>query len=211
MEINITIWAKPNESDSCIVRTFLNNSQPESGIPPAGLKLLQSKVLNPLMKIIYQYKESDAYNKIPGKTEQSADSLEYFDGRFNSIYSALNQNLYISRKTYTRIFNIIREIQSFVHSFDGAEGLPERYFGINPNLKFHRVGFTKINGHYLYETVPPYMLTYIPKYGEAAAKEAYFAAKEREDKTLNLHRDADDFFIEDLAYTLRLVFLKALL
>ena len=197
MEVNITIWAKPDESDS--------------GIPSAGLNHLQSKVLNPLMKIIYQYKESDAYNKIPGETGQTADSLEYFDGRFKSIYSALNQNLYISQKTYTRIFNIIREIQSFVHSFEGAEGLPERYFSINPNLKFYRVGFTKINGRYLYETVPPYMLSYVPKYGEAAAKEAYFAAKEREDQTLDLHRDEDDFFIEELAYTLRLVFLKALL
>lgn len=213
MERKIMFSVKCGEDDTNFTAAIFNSLRFEKAladIPRDGRQLLIRGVLQPLLKIIYQYKESDAYNKIPGIENTDADPLHYFDGCFNDIYGALNENLYLSQKTYNTILNIIKEIQSFVHSFEAAEGLPERYFRINPNLKFYRVAFADVDGRYLYEKVPSHMLSYVPTSDEVCAKEAYFSAKEKENQKLHLHRDEDAFFTDELAYTLRLVFINDL-
>lgn len=147
-------------------------AQPGGQLPPAGLKwnpdrgneLLVAEVLGPLLDIIYLYKESCSYNYVPGTTEDCDAGWKYFENRFHDIYRALNQNLYITHGVYVKVLRIIEEIQCFVRSFSGVEGLAERYF----------------------------------------------AERQRMNDENNFQHDKDDFFVAELAYALRRIFLKDL-
>ncbi|WP_373898729.1 hypothetical protein ACER0A_005365 [Haloimpatiens sp. FM7315] len=175
-------------------------------------ELLIREVLNPLLNIIFLYKESDGYNYVPGTKDDVDAGWNYFEKKFNNIYRALDQNLYISNNTYLKVIKIIEEIQAFVRSFSYVEGLPERYFDINPNLKFYRVGFfIKDEDPKAYKyAVTNDMISYVPLETEFITREEYFSNKRRMDKELNFKHDEDDFFMEELAYTIRLVFLNDL-
>lgn len=86
-----------------------------------GNELLVREVLNPLLDIIFLYKESECYNYVPETRDDVDAGWNYFERRFNNIYRALNQNLYISHKIYLKVLKIIEEIQMFVRSFSYAE------------------------------------------------------------------------------------------
>ena len=53
-------------------------------------------------------------------------------------------------------------------------------------------------------------LDYIPTEEEHEVCKEYFAEKERISTVGNLQLDEDDFFMEELAYTVRLIFLEEL-
>jgi len=177
-----------------------------------GNEFLVREVLNPLLDIIFLYKESECYNYVPETRDDVDAGWNYFERRFNNIYRALNQNLYISHKIYLKVLKIIEEIQMFVRSFSYAEGLPERFFDINPNLKFYRVAFTmKDEDSDAYEyAVANDMISYVPLEDEFIAREEYFSNKRRLDKEKNFQHDEDDFFMAELAYTIRVLFLNDL-
>lgn len=176
-----------------------------------GNELLMSNVLNPLLDIICLYKETDDYNHEPGAGEDS-DGWDYFQKRFYDLYRGLEQNLYISHDKYLAVHKVIDEVKAFVCSFEGADGLPERYFEINPNLRFYRTAFD------LWEedkqaygfAVSNNLLAYVPTGQDFKEQEAYFEAKEQYSKGYNFQYNKDDFFMMELAHTLRMVFLQDL-
>lgn len=171
-------------------------------------ELLIQEVLSPLLEIVYLYKESGNYNNIPGTQE---DGWDYFEKRFHDIRRALHKNLYITNAVYNKVLRIIEEMQTFVRSFSGAEGLPERYFELNYNLNHYRVGHSlkeDDGGEAFQMAAENGMLSYIPTEEDSRKRKAYFADLEERNKQQNFHHDEDDFFMEELAYTLRLVFLN---
>ena len=180
--------------------------------PGRGNELLVTEVLGPLLDIIYLYKESQSYNYVPGTTEDCDAGWNYFENRFHDIYRALNQNLYISHGVYLKVLRIIEEMQCFVRKFSGAEGLAERYFAANPNLRFFTTGFQIWEeDEAAYEfAVASGALLYVPAEDDFVLREAYFAEKRRADEKKNFQHDTDDFFVMELAYALRLIFLTDL-
>lgn len=172
-------------------------------------ELLIRHVLGQLLEIVYLYKESSCYNYAPGISEAHT-GWDYFENRFNEIYKGLNQNLYISHKVYLKVLRIIEEVKRFVKSYSYAEGVEERYFDINPNLRFYRIAFTmKEEDENAYNfAVAHDMITYVPSKEDFIAREEYFNEKRRFDNEFNFQHNDDDFFIEELAYTIRLLFLK---
>jgi len=112
---------------------------------------------------------------VPG-TNGLEDGYDYIENRFNSIYSALNGNLFI-KNIYEILLNIIQEMHGFVRSYSCAEGLPERYFEINLNLKYYRIGFKlQTEDEEAYKpAVDKGMLSYILAAHEFIAKELNFS------------------------------------
>ncbi|NBK91252.1 hypothetical protein D5278_04515 [bacterium 1XD21-13] len=177
-----------------------------------GCKMLIEEVLRPLLEIIYLYKESNYYNYVPGTEEDSDAGWKYFEKRFRDIYCGLNQNLYISQEVYLKVHKIIEEIQTFVRMFSGADGLSERYFEINPNLLFYRCPFDlKEEDEKAYEIARQNgLLGYVPSEEDFTRRKRYFSVKNEWSDRNNFYYDREDFFMQELAYTLRLVFLKEL-
>ena len=178
----------------------------------AGNELLIKNVLGPLLEIIYLYKESESYNYVPGTKKDSEAGWRYFENRFREIYKSLNENLYISQKVYLKVFRICEEIQRFVRSFSYAEGLEERFFQINPNLRFYRMAFAlKRQDEEAYEfAVANGAISYIPTRWDFLKEEEYFFKKNRLNYEYNFHYDEEDYFMEELAYTVRLIFFNDL-
>lgn len=177
-----------------------------------GCKMLIKEVFRPLLEIIYLYKESNYYNYVPGTEEDSDAGWKYFEKRFLDIYCGLDQNLYISQETYLKVHKIIEEIQTFVRMFSGTDGLPERYFKINPNLIFYRSSFDlKEEDEKSYEIARQNgLLGYVPSEEDFVRRKRYFLMKNERSERNNFHYDREDFFMQELAYTLRLVFLREL-
>ena len=176
-----------------------------------GNELLMTNVLSPLLDIIYLFKETDDYNHEPG-ADKDSNGWDYFQKRFCDLYGALEQNLYISHDKYLAVRKIIDEVKAFVCSCESADGLPERYFEINPNLRFYRTAFD------LWEedkqafgfAVSNNLLAYVPTGQDFKEQEAYFEAKEQYSKGYNFQYDKEELFMMELAYTLRMVFLQDL-
>lgn len=185
----------------------------------AGSEMLIKEVLSPLLDIIFLYKESSCYNYVPGTNEDCNAGWAYFEKRFQRIYRGLDQNLYISYTVYEKVYQIIEEIQQFVRGCSGVDGLAERYFEVNPDLRFYRCAFTFYNGsnyeesQELYEMMQSfgrstYKFDYEPEEEDFPECRLYFAVKEERNKECNFGYDRDDFFVLEMAYTLRLMFLE---
>lgn len=181
----------------------------------AGSEMLIKEVLSPLLDIIFLYKESSFYNYVPGTNEDCDAGWAYFEKRFQRIYRGLDQNLYISYTVYKKVYQIIEEIQQFVRSCSGVDSLAERYFEVNPNLRFYRSAFAFYDesnyeeSRELYEAVRSFArFDYEPEREDVMESRLYFAEKEKRNKECNFGYDRDDFFVLEMAYTLRLMFLK---
>lgn len=178
----------------------------------AGNELLIREVLEPLLEIVYLYKASSCYNYVPGTTEDCDAGWNYFEKRFQDIYRAVDANLYISGETCEKVKRIVMEMQRFVRSFSGAEGLSERFFQANPNLRFFRTAFElRAESREAYETaVESGLLSYVPSGRDFVKKTIYFGRKYRMARDNNFHYDKDDFFMQELSWAVRLLFLNDL-
>lgn len=170
---------------------------------------LYERILSRLLEIIYLCKRSSFYNYIPDSEE---DGWEYFAHMFNEVEKELNKNLLLSQIDYKKLKIIICEIKSFVRSFSGADGLTERYFDANPNLRFFRVAFgiQESDDELFYMVAAKKMISYVPKIKDFSEKEKYFELKNKENKLHNYREDEDDYFMTELAVAVRKVFLNEL-
>lgn len=175
-----------------------------------AVMLLIENVLSPLLEIVYLYKRSGAYNYVPDTKENCDAGWDYFENQFNSIYKGLNQNLFLTQNEYKKGKEIITEVKAFVRSFSYAEGLPERYFKINPNLRFYSVAFElqEEDDNLFYEAAANNMLAHVPRIDEFSEKKQYFLDKKIWNDENNFHYDKDDFFMDELSYTIHQVFLQ---
>ncbi len=181
--------------------------------PSKAYDMLMNDVLAPLLNIIYLYKESQGYNDIPDGDKEDADAgWDYFSKRFYEIYAGLNKNLYLDPDTYQKIYRIIEEIQAFVRAFSYADGLAERYFEANPNLRFFRVAFGLRDASVeAYEMcVRGNRFAYVPKEEDFWVCKQYFYEQEQLSKSRNFRYDEEDLFMKELGIAVRTVFLKAL-
>lgn len=172
--------------------------------------LLVKEVLSPLLEIVYLYKRSQAYNYVPDRKEDCDAGWNYFENRFDNIYKGLNENIFLTEIEYEKAKNIITEIKAFARSFSMADGLPERYFTINPNLRFYRVAFglQESGDKIFYKVAANNMIVYVPGIKDFIKKEKYFKDKDACNKKNNFQCDEDDIFMEELAFTVRKVFLN---
>ena len=205
------------KSVACVTVKCNNGEKPGKGPGSrwkhtAGNELLIKEVLDPLLEIVYLYKMSSCYNYVPGTTEDCDAGWDYFEKRFQDIHRAIDANLYISYETCAKAERIVMEIQRFVRSFSGAEGLSERFFQINPNLRFFRAAF-ELEG----ENREAYkmaaengLLSYVPPRRDFVEKRLYFRMKHRIDRDSNFHHDKEDLFMQELSRAVRLLFLNDL-
>lgn len=170
---------------------------------------LYEKILNGLLEIVYLYKRSTYYSYIPDCKE---DGWEYFTHMFNTIDRQLNGNLTLSQAEYAKIKTIICEIKSFTRSFSGADGLTERYFDANPNLRYFRVAFgiQETNDGLFYSVAAMNMIAYIPKIKDFNEKNMYFEQMNKNNVINNFRENEDDYLMTELALALRQVFLTEL-
>lgn len=172
-------------------------------------ELLITEVLSPLLEIVYLYKRSECYNFVPDTHEDADAGWTYFENKFNEIYKGLNTNIWLKPNEYKKAKNIITEVKGFVRLFSAADGLPERYFRINPDLRFYRVAFgiQEESDKLFYQTAANNRLAYVPTIEDFADKKQYFKNCEKCSEDYNFRQDEDDFFMDELAYTVRKVFI----
>ncbi len=104
-------------------------------------------------------------------------------------------------------------MQAFVRAYSGADGLPERYFKINPQLRYYTAAFglrDEDEGAFRLAAENG-LLSYVPEETEFRHRENYFKRKEAKSDAFNFRYDRDDFFMQELAFTLRSIFIEALI
>lgn len=169
-------------------------------------ELLINSILEPLLDIIYQYKDSQAYNYVPGATTDSNAGWEYYGKKFREIYKAINKNIFLSEYEYRKIYEIVQGVQSFTRKFSDADGLSDSFFEANQNLNFYAFAFSEDG-----KQCRAYLKIQQdngPTEREYLMSDAYHGRNNIRNEELNLHFDRDDFFIEELAYTVRLMFIQ---
>lgn len=169
-------------------------------------ELLINSILEPLLDIIYQYKDSQAYNYVPGTSTDSNAGWEYYGKKFRGIYKAINKNIFLSEYEYRKIYEIVQGVQSFTRKFSDADGLPDSFFEANQNLNFYTFAFSEDGKQcraYL-----KFKQDNGPTEREYLMSDAYHGRNNIRNEELNLNFDRDDFFIEELAYTVRLMFIQ---
>lgn len=166
-----------------------------------------NNILNPLLEIVYEYKASDAYNYVPGTSENSQAGWDYYGNRFKDIFKALNADIFLSEKQYKRIYTIIEGLFSFVRKFEYANGLPDLFLQANENLNFYLLAFTipKDQREMFREKVIG-----MPADKEMSVADSYHADLKKKSNDLNLRLDEEDFFMDELAYAVRRLFQIAL-
>lgn len=166
-----------------------------------------NNILTPLLEIVYEYKASNAYNYVPGTSEDSQAGWNYYGNKFNDIFKALNANIFLSNQQYNRIYSIIEGLFSFVRKFEYANGLPDIFLQANENLNFYLLAFTvpKDERELFKEKVIG-----MPSDKEMAVADKYHADLQKKSDALNLQFDEEDFFMDELAYAVRRLFRIAL-
>lgn len=163
-------------------------------------------ILEPLLEIIYQLKESDNYNYIPGKVTEKEDGWDYYGNKFNEIYKAINNNIYLSEYEYRRIYDTVQGIQAFTRMFSGADGLPDMFFDANPNLNYFTFAFSE-DGKKCKEFLK-ISQNNAPTDRDYLLSDAYHGNNAINNQKSNLRFDIDDFFIKELAYAVRKIFIN---
>ena len=169
-------------------------------------EMIINNILKPLLDIIYQLKESQYYNVIPGTTTDSEAGWEYYGNKFKEIYKAINNNIFLSEYEYKRIYDTVQGIQSFTRQFSGADGLPDFFFEANQNLNCYTFAFSE-EGKRCKDYIK-FTQDNAPTDREYLSSDAYHGKNAVKNEELNLRCDRDDFFIEELAYTVRLIFIN---
>lgn len=169
-------------------------------------EMIINDILNPLLRIIYALRESDNFNNIPETDVGEETGWEYYRVEFNNIYRAINCNLFLSEYQYREIYKTVQGIHSYTRKFSGADGLQDFFFEANENLHYYTFAFSedgKRCKNYL-----KIRQDNAPTENEYSASEVYHAKNTLRNDELNLRFEEEDFFVEELAYAVRVIFIN---
>jgi len=169
-------------------------------------EMIINDILNPLLRIIYALRESDNFNNIPETDVGEETGWEYYRVEFNNIYRAINCNLFLSEYQYREIYKTVQGIHSYTRKFSGADCLQDFFFEANENLHYYTFAFSedgKRCKNYL-----KIRQDNAPTENEYSASEVYHAKNTLRNDELNLRFEEEDFFVEELAYAVRVIFIN---
>lgn len=169
-------------------------------------EMIINDILNPLLRIIYALRESDNFNNIPGTDVGKKTGWDYYTSEFNNIYRAINCNLFLSEYQYREIYKTVQGIHSYTRKFSGADGLQDFFFEANENLHYYTFAFSedgKRCKNYL-----KIRQDNAPTENEYSTSEIYHAKNTLRNDELNLRFEKEDFFVEELAYAVRVIFIN---
>lgn len=169
-------------------------------------EMIINDILNPLLRIIYALRESDNFNNIPGTDVGKKTGWDYYTSEFNNIYRAINCNLFLSEYQYREIYKTVQGIHSYTRKFSGADGLQDFFFEANENLHYYTFAFSedgKRCKNYL-----KIRQDNAPSENEYSTSEIYHAKNTLRNDELNLRFEEEDFFVEELAYAVRVIFIN---
>lgn len=169
-------------------------------------EMIINDILNPLLRIIYALRESDNFNNIPGTDVGKKTGWDYYTSEFNNIYGAINCNLFLSEYQYREIYKTVQGIHSYTRKFSGADGLQDFFFEANENLHYYTFAFSedgKRCKNYL-----KIRQDNAPTENEYSTSEIYHAKNALRNDELNLRFEEEDFFVEELAYAVRVIFIN---
>lgn len=169
-------------------------------------EMIINDILNPLLRIIYALRESDNFNNIPGTDVGKKTGWDYYTSEFNNIYRAINCNLFLSEYQYREIYKTVQGIHSYTRKFSGADGLQDFFFEANENLHYYTFAFSedgKRCKNYL-----KIRRDNAPTENEYSTSEIYHAKNALRNDELNLRFEEEDFFVEELAYAVRVIFIN---
>ena len=169
-------------------------------------EMIINDILNPLLRIIYALRENDNFNNIPGTDVGKKTGWDYYTSEFNNSYRAINCNLFFSEYQYREIYETVQGIHSYTRKFSGADGLQDFFFEANENLHYYTFAFSedgKRCKNYL-KIRQDNALTE----NEYSTSEIYHAKNTRRNDELNLRFEEEDFFVEELAYAVRVIFIN---
>lgn len=169
-------------------------------------EMIINDILNPLLRIIYALRESDNFNNIPGTDVGKKTGWDYYTSEFNNIYRAINCNLFLSEYQYREIYKTVQGIHSYTRKFSGADGLQDFFFEANENLHYYTFAFSedgKRCKNYL-----KIRQDNAPTENEYSTSEIYHAKNALRNDELNLRFEEEDFFVKELAYAVRVIFIN---
>lgn len=169
-------------------------------------EMIINDILNPLLRIIYALRESDNFNNIPGTDVGKKTGWDYYTSKFNNIYRAINCNLFLSEYQHREIYKTVQGIHSYTRKFSGADGLQDFFFEANENLHYYTFAFSedgKRCKNYL-----KIRQDNAPTENEYSTSEIYHAKNTLRNDELNLRFEEEDFFVEELAYAVRVIFIN---
>lgn len=169
-------------------------------------EMIINDILNPLLRIIYALRESDNFNNIPSTDVGKKTGGDYYTSEFNNIYRAINCNLFLSEYQYREIYKTVQGIHSYTRKFSGADGLQDFFFEANENLHYYTFAFSedgKRCKNYL-----KIRQDNAPTENEYSTSEIYHAKNTLRNDELNLRFEEEDFFVEELAYAVRVIFIN---
>lgn len=169
-------------------------------------EMIINDILNPLLLIIYALRESDNFNNIPGTDVGKKTGWDYYTSEFNNIYRAINCNLFLSEYQYREIYKTVQGIHSYTRKFSGADDLQDFFFEANENLHYYTFAFSedgKRCKNYL-----KIRQDNAPTENEYSTSEIYHAKNTLRNDELNLRFEEEDFFVEELAYAVRVIFIN---
>lgn len=169
-------------------------------------EMIINDILNPLLRIIYALRESDNFNNIPGTDVGKKTGWDYYTSEFNNIYRAINCNLFLSEYQYREIYKTVQGIHSYTRKFSGADGLQDFFFEANENLHYYTFAFSedgKRCKNYL-----KIRQDNAATENEYSTSEIYHAKNALRNDELNLRFEEEDFFVEELAYAVRVIFIN---
>ena len=169
-------------------------------------EMIINDILNPLLRIIYALRESDNFNNIPGTDVGKKTGWDSYTSEFNNIYRAINCNLFLSEYQYREIYKTVQGIHSYTRKFSGADGLQDFFFEANENLHYYTFAFSedgKRCKNYL-----KIRQDNAPTENEYSTSEIYHAKNALRNDELNLRFEEEDFFVEELAYAVRVIFIN---
>ena len=169
-------------------------------------EMIINEILNPLLRIIYALRESDNFNNIPGTDVGKKTGWDYYTSEFNNIYRAINCNLFLSEYQYREIYKTVQGIHSYTRKFSGADDLQDFFFEANENLHYYTFAFSedgKRCKNYL-----KIRQDNAPTENEYSTSEIYHAKNTLRNDELNLRFEEEDFFVEELAYAVRVIFIN---
>ena len=162
--------------------------------------------LNALIGVL---EESEHYNYIPG-TEN--DGWEFYDKVLRKIRGAIDRHFLWEEEIRTKLYLIVDEVEHLVKSCE-VPGVVERWFQINPCLKFYDVAYV-VAEKYIHESGYgtqgvydlPFKCSFYPTLEDFEAREVYFAELERKNTEHNLKHSEDRWLQDELKKTLRMLF-----
>lgn len=173
------------------------------------LEMVVRDVVEPLLLVIFLYKVSDCYNKLHDDEGNCGECHPCLEARFRTIIASLSANIFLNQEQYVAMRRIVDEVQHFVYSYESADGLPNRWYEANKNLRYYTSPYA------LYEESPEAFeyavqmeaLRFVPEDIERDMKEraGYFEKRKAYCKENNLEYDEDDWLMEELAYALRII------